>query len=138
MLTICGTTCKHAPIACALLLDCNEPASTVAEVQEQSKYLVQGAVVIEYFYYQELDWHFNHRWAHEILKDSGLPVQLIAVTNTDPAFVQWDHQVVHAQAFSQMHAHKANSLHIDEQHSCFILSCKLDGRCTFDYVHGPM
>ena len=54
---------------------------------------MQGAVVMEYFYHGELNWHFSHRWASEIMQDSGLAVQLIAITSTDLTFAEWDRQV---------------------------------------------
>ena len=29
---------------------------------------LQGAALIEYFYYPEMNWHFTHRWAREVIE----------------------------------------------------------------------
>ena len=62
--------------------------------------LVQGAVVMEYFYHEEMNWHFSHRWAYEIMRDSGLPVLLAAVTCTNPAYAEWDRLVINVCGLS--------------------------------------
>ena len=48
--------------------------------------------MISYFYHEEIHL-FSHRWAAEFLLDLGFPVQLIAVTCTDPSYAEWDRLV---------------------------------------------
>ena len=50
--------------------------------------LMQGSVLMEYFWHEEMSWHLSHRWPQDILQDMSLPVLLIGITCTDPVYAE--------------------------------------------------